>query len=133
MNIKPILRIALIGGVLCGVAWGVRTYWPHPLTGVWTGADDNRALKLTGAKDALPLWWTFMKEASADRPGSDFVRPEGVIAARICVESGMLARSGCPKKQEELFIVGTEPLRECALHRGGFIGWLDRLTRPRAR
>jgi membrane carboxypeptidase/penicillin-binding protein len=74
-----------------------------------------------------------MKEASADRPSGDFVRPDGVVSVRICVESGMLARSGCPKKLEEFFIAGTEPLRECALHRGGIIGWLDRLTRPRAR
>ncbi|MFI5347753.1 MAG: PBP1A family penicillin-binding protein [Elusimicrobiota bacterium] len=111
-------------------AWFIG-YTSSLLTGVWTGADDNRALKLTGAKDALPLWSAFMKEASADRPGSDFVRPEGVISARICVESGMLARSGCPKKLDEFFIVGTEPLRDCVLHRGGFIGWLDRMTRPR--
>ncbi len=98
------------------------------LTGVWTGADDNRALKLTGAKDALPLWAAFMKEASADRPAGEFVRPDGVVQVRICVESGMRARSGCPKKLDELFAAGTEPLRECALHRGGIMGWLQRLT-----
>jgi penicillin-binding protein 1B len=111
-------------------AWFIG-YTSSLLTGAWTGADDNRALKLTGAKDALPLWWTFMKEASADRPGVEFVKPDGVISTRICVESGMLARSGCPKKLDELFIAGTEPLRDCMLHRGGFVGWLDRMTRPR--
>ena len=111
-------------------AWFIG-YTSSLLTGAWTGADDNRALKLTGAKDALPLWWTFMKEAQADRPGVEFVKPDGVISSRICVESGMLARSGCPKKLDEMFIAGTEPLRDCVLHRGGFIGWLDRMTRPR--
>lgn len=113
-------------------AWFIG-YTSSLLTGVWTGADDNRALKLTGAKDALPLWKAFMQDALADRPAGEFVRPEGVVTARICVESGMLARSGCPRKLDELFISGTEPLRECALHRGGIIGWLDRLTRPRGR
>ncbi|MBI3565476.1 MAG: PBP1A family penicillin-binding protein [Elusimicrobia bacterium] len=111
-------------------AWFVG-YTPALLTGVWTGADDNRALKLTGAKDALPLWAAFMREASADRPGGDFVRPDGVVEARICLESGMRAVSGCPKKRDELFIAGTEPLRDCVLHRGGLMGWFERLTSPR--
>ncbi|HEX4048644.1 MAG TPA: PBP1A family penicillin-binding protein [Elusimicrobiota bacterium] len=109
-------------------AWFVG-YTSSILAGVWTGADDDRALKLTGAKDALPLWAKFMIEASADRPAEEFVRPDGLVQVRICVESGMLARSGCPKKLDELFIVGTEPMRECPLHRGGIMGWFDRLTR----
>ena len=113
-------------------AWFIG-YTPSLLVGVWTGADDNRALKLTGAKDALPLWARFMKEAVADRPAGDFVRPEGVVSVRICAESGMVARSGCPRKLDELFISGSEPTRECALHRGGVRGWLDRLTRSRTR
>jgi hypothetical protein len=39
----------------------------------------------------------------------------------------MLALSGCPLKRDELFIPGTEPQRECTLHRGGLKGWWDRL------
>jgi membrane carboxypeptidase/penicillin-binding protein len=112
-------------------AWFVG-YTTSLLAGVWTGADDNRALKLTGAKDALPLWAKFMKEAVADRPADDFVQPDGLVRIRICVESGMVARSGCPKKLDELFIAGTEPTRECLLHRGGIMGWFDRLTKPRS-
>jgi penicillin-binding protein 1B len=107
-------------------AWFVG-YTSSLLAGVWTGSDENRALKLTGAKDALPLWAKFMKEAISDRPAEEFVRPPGVVQVRICTESGMLARSGCPKKLDELFIAGTEPTRECPLHRGGIMGWIDRL------
>jgi penicillin-binding protein 1B len=112
-------------------AWFVG-YTPSLLAGVWTGADDNRALKLTGAKDALPLWAKFMNEAASDRPADGFVRPDGLVSVRICLESGMIARSGCPRKLDELFVAGTEPTRECPLHRGGVMGWLDRLTRKRA-
>jgi penicillin-binding protein 1B len=111
-------------------AWFIG-YTTSLLAGAWVGDDRNRALKLTGAKDALPLWAAFMKEASADRPADEFARPPGVVEVRICVESGMLARSGCPKKLDEIFIAGTEPLHECALHRGGLMGWLDRMTGPR--
>ncbi len=110
-------------------AWFVG-YTPALLAGVWTGADDNRALKLTGAKDALPLWAAFMMEASADRPGGGFARPEGIVQVRICPDSGMRAISGCPNKRDELFIAGTEPLRDCLLHRGGVLGWFERLTHP---
>ncbi|HAZ08535.1 MAG TPA: hypothetical protein DCZ01_08465 [Elusimicrobia bacterium] len=109
-------------------AWFVG-YTTALLAGVWVGDDRNRALKLTGAKDALPLWAAFMKEASADREGGDFILAEGVAEVAICPESGMPARAGCPRKLVELFISGTEPLRECALHRGGIMGWLGRLTR----
>ncbi|MEK7384150.1 MAG: PBP1A family penicillin-binding protein [Elusimicrobiota bacterium] len=109
-------------------AWFVG-YTPALLTGVWVGDDANLALRLTGAKDALPLWAAFMKEAVADRPGGTFARAEGVREASICSVSGQLARSGCPRKRPEVFIPGTEPLLECALHKGGLRGWLERLTR----
>jgi penicillin-binding protein 1B len=111
-------------------AWFVG-YTTSLLAGVWVGDDRNRALKLTGAKDALPLWASFMKEAAADRPALEFVRPPGVALARICLDTGLLARSGCPRKRDEVFLAGSEPTRSCALHRGGILGWLDRLTRPR--
>jgi penicillin-binding protein 1B len=108
-------------------AWFVG-YTTTLLTGVWLGADDNRALRLTGAKDALPLWAAFMREANADRPGSNFTRPEGIVEVRICESSGLRARSGCPRKRDEVFIAGTEPTSDCSLHRGGLKGWFDRLT-----
>lgn len=107
-------------------AWFVG-YTSSLLAGVWAGDDSNRPLKLTGAKDALPLWAAFMKEAVADRPAEPFPRFEGLAAERVCAESGMLALSGCPVKRDELFIPGTEPQRECSLHRGGLKGWWDRL------
>jgi len=107
-------------------AWFVG-YTSALLAGVWVGDDQNRALKLTGSKDALPLWASFMKEAVADRPGEPFTRPESVIEVIVCPASGMVARSGCPGKHGELFLVGTEPRSDCALHRGGIVGWLQRM------
>jgi penicillin-binding protein 1B len=109
-------------------AWFVG-YTSALLAGVWVGDDNNRALKLTGAKDALPLWAAFMEEADADRPGETFPRPEGVLEILICPESGMLARSGCPHKRNEFFLSGTDPQRDCPLHPGGITGWLQRMLR----
>lgn len=111
-------------------AWFVG-YTSALLTGVWVGDDANKALKLTGAKDALPLWASFMKEADADRPGEPLPRPQSIVEVAVCPESGMVARSGCPKKHEELFIAGDEPRSECAIHRGGLAGWLQKILGPR--
>lgn len=110
-------------------AWFVG-YTSALLTGVWVGDDANKALKLTGAKDALPLWAAFMREADADRPGEPLPRPPSIVEVVVCPESGMVARSGCPNKHEELFIAGDEPRSECALHRGGLVGWLQRMLGP---
>ena len=107
-------------------AWFIG-YTSSLLAGVWVGDDQNRALTLTGAKNALPLWAAFMKEADADRPGEPFTRPDDVIEVMVCPDSGMVARSGCPHKHGELFLVGTEPRSDCALHRGGLVGWLKHL------
>jgi len=107
-------------------AWFVG-YTSALLAGVWVGDDQNRALKLTGSKDALPLWAAFMKEADADRPGEPFPRPANVLEVVVCPESGMVARSGCPGKRAELFLEDSQPRSECALHRGGIIGWLQKM------
>ncbi|MDD5657980.1 MAG: PBP1A family penicillin-binding protein, partial [Elusimicrobia bacterium] len=110
-------------------AWFVG-YTPRLLAGVWTGDDLNRAVKLTGAKDALPLWAEFMRQAD-DGPPATFVRPEGIATAAIDPASGLRARSGCPQRREEIFVAGTEPREECPLHRGGPWAWLKRFLVPR--
>ena len=111
-------------------AWFVG-YTTTLLAGVWVGDDQNRALKLTGAKDALPLWAALMREANADRPGAEFRRPEGVVETMTCGDSGMRALSGCPVKRLETFLAGSEPARDCALHSGGITGWLQKMLHKR--
>lgn len=110
-------------------AWFVG-YTPGLLAGVWVGDDRNRALRLTGAKDALPVWAEFMKEA-CEGPPAAFARPEGLVVKVIDPVSGQLARSGCPERRSEVFAAGTEPAQECALHSGGFFGWMKSWFRRR--
>ncbi len=47
---------------------------PSVTCGVWVGYDNRQSLgdKETGAKAALPIWMTFMKQAIADRPDEQF-------------------------------------------------------------
>jgi penicillin-binding protein 1B len=97
---------------------------------VWVGFDDNRELKLEGAKSALPIWADFMKRAAKMRKYKDakaFATPRGVVSTEICSDSGQLAASYCPNVRSESFIEGTEPALECQLHATQPQGLADRV------
>jgi penicillin-binding protein 1B len=86
---------------------------------VWVGFDDNRDLKLEGARSALPIWANFMKQAGEIAPyrsAHDFRAPSGVVSAQICSETGELAGADCPHARNEVFIAGTEPTTVCGKH-----------------
>jgi penicillin-binding protein 1B len=88
---------------------------------VWVGFDDYSQLDLEGARSALPIWAEFMKRAAAFREYHDvkyFQAPSGVVSIEIDPESGMPATPQCPKKINEYFISGTEPVGSCPLHGG---------------
>ncbi|MBI5241669.1 MAG: PBP1A family penicillin-binding protein [Elusimicrobia bacterium] len=108
-------------------AWFVG-YTPQLLAGAWVGDDRNRPLKLTGAKDALPVWAAFMK-AAAEGPAQPFLQPQGLVTVAIDPASGLKARAGCPQRRDEVFAAGTEPTQDCPLHKGGVWGWFKSLFR----
>jgi len=88
---------------------------------VWVGFDDYKQLDLEGARSALPIWAEFMKRAAEFRAYRDvkyFQPPSGVVSIQIDAESGMPATPQCPKKINEYFISGTEPVGSCPLHGG---------------
>jgi penicillin-binding protein 1B len=88
-------------------------YSPYLVAGVWVGFDDGTPIGLTGAKAALPLWVTFMKDALkgyADRP---FEVPSGIVFRDVDRHSGMLASTACPDAIQEAFLVGTQPTTTC--------------------
>jgi penicillin-binding protein 1B len=89
------------------------------LTVVWVGFDDNRDLNLEGAKSALPIWAEFMTRASKIAPyanAQNFRTPAGIRSIQICSQSGDLAGPECPSPRSEVFIDGTEPVKQCSLH-----------------
>jgi len=94
-------------------------YTPELVVGVWTGFDEKRSMgrNKTGARVALPLWVDIMKGAYPDNIGPNFDRPEGIVEAIVCEESGLLATPYCEKIRKEIFIKGNEPTRECDIHR----------------
>ena len=100
-------------------AWFVG-YSPDLVVGTWVGFDVRRRLgeKISGARAALPIWITFMKDVLADSPDKSFPQPTGIAHRVICRETGLLAREDCPAKRDEVFIEGTEPSRACGEHHG---------------
>jgi penicillin-binding protein 1B len=89
---------------------------------VWVGFDDYRELNLEGAKSALPIWTEFMKKAARLAPyrnAREFPEPGGLETARICLDSGKLARDFCPRTASQVFIAGTAPQDQCDMHGGG--------------
>ena len=95
-------------------AWFVG-FTPDLLVLVWVGYDDNRALGLTGAQAALPIWVDFMM-GSGRVTGRDFAEPEGMVREKVDPETGQLATWHCPEKVEEIFIEGTQPTTRCEAH-----------------
>ena len=85
---------------------------------VWVGYDSDEELPLTGALSALPIWTEFMKRAIAVPQYSDvtdFTPPPGIIHVEIDPDTGQLASPGCPKREMEYFIDGTQPQTYCGV------------------
>ena len=97
-------------------AWFVG-FTPELLTVVWVGFDDNQPLGLSGSTAALPIWTDFMKAALAGHSNEMFEVPEGIAFIDIDHDTGKLATPNCPRVLTESFIVGTEPVEYCPLHR----------------
>jgi len=93
-------------------------YTPTLAAGVWVGHDRLRTLgpDETGARAALPIWLAFVREALRDQPAEDFPVPEGVVTARVDLDTGFLANPTCPRPVLMAFLAGTAPTRACPVH-----------------
>jgi penicillin-binding protein 1B len=110
-------------------AWFVG-YTPRLVAGVWAGSDLPKALGVTGASAALPVWARFVKATvPAGSEGSEdpWPQPESIVTAVIDPNSGLLAKAGCRERRTELFVRGTEPAEPCPLHSSGPWGWFKRV------
>jgi penicillin-binding protein 1B len=94
-------------------AWFVG-YTPDLICLVWVGYDDNTPVRMTGAQAALPIWASFVTKIQNRFPVRDFPRPAGIVEKTIDPYTGKLAGYSCTHAVRELFIQGTEPLRECS-------------------
>ena len=112
-----------------GNAWFVG-YTPDLVAGVWVGNDKSaQSVGASGASLAAPIWADFIQRGLAGTPRSDFPRPQRVVEAEICAQSGLRPGWWCPRDdiKRELFIEGTEPRRYCDVHSPLDWNWWERL------
>ena len=110
-------------------AWFVG-YTPQLCCAVWVGYDQGKAANLFGGSAAGPIWASFIRNASANLPPNDFVRPNGVDLINVCLDTGLVAVEACPRKNTMAFTRNNQPNEICYLHQP-ITHWFDELFPPR--
>jgi penicillin-binding protein 1A len=131
-------------------------FTPNLVAGVWVGFDQPRTIVPGGfaSQVAVPVWASFMRQATRGHRRTWLERPDGLAAVEVCRLSGSLPTEGCAHAEvlldsgavarqsmvyTEYFAAGTEPANVCVLHpTRGLLGTLaswftsdDRPTPPR--
>lgn len=70
-------------------------FTPDLATCVWVGFDrkTQRNTRITGGRDAVPIWAAFMARATAGRESRDFWKPDDVYEVTVDAETGVTADS----------------------------------------
>lgn len=90
-----------------------------PSIGIKAGVNSNRSL--TSGETAW-MWGDIMKEAHTNVPVKNFDRPNGLVSASICKDSGKIATELCSQDQRgtrvysDIFHQGKIPTEYCDLH-----------------
>lgn len=81
-------------------------------TGVWVGFDDVRSLgaRESGARAALPIWVSFMREAIKLVPSMPFKIPDDIVYAKVDPKTGLRVPPDSEDGVIEIFVRGSEPL-----------------------
>jgi 1A family penicillin-binding protein len=123
-------------------AWFVG-FTPHLVTGVWIGFDKPSTIISNGyaGELAVPLWASFMREATKGDKPDWLERPANVVGVNVCRVSGLLPAGGCNSVDvisrdgnvetksmvyTEYFLKGTTPTEICPLHPSP--SFIDRLA-----
>ncbi len=81
---------------------------------VWVGFDQERPLGESeeGARTALPIWISFMREALRGVPEERRAMPEGIVTLRISPQTGELVSDENPAGMTEIFMASHLPQNE---------------------
>jgi penicillin-binding protein 1C len=117
---NSILKLSRPAAVKTGTTDDFRDNWtigytPGLVVGVWVGNADNSPMRdVSGISGAAPIWHEVMDRALAGTPVREFTVPPGVVQARICADSGLLATPLCPPDHQrmEYFIEGHAPTEQ---------------------
>lgn len=93
---------------LCGIT-------PYYSAATWYGYDTPEEVRRGGTNPAGLLWSTVMKGVHKNLDGKRFEKPDNIVTATICLDSGKVAGENCTRKQTLSFVKGTVP-SECDVH-----------------
>lgn len=102
-------------------------YTPYYTATTWTGYDNNAILDKNNGERNLSktLWRAVMSRIHEELPTESFTRPNGIVTASVCSQSGKLPIAGlCDAHQSvvtEYFAEGTVPTEYCDVHYQGNI------------
>ncbi|MBE0433071.1 PBP1A family penicillin-binding protein [candidate division WOR-3 bacterium] len=98
-------------------AWFIG-YTPEYACGIWSGYDNNDRIfrGATGGFVCAPIWGDIMARIDTLQ-NKEFARPSsGLASARVCAQTGLLARSFCPNVVDQVYVEGTQPTDSCEAH-----------------
>jgi len=88
-------------------------FTPELVAVVWIGFDQPRSIGVSSSRAAIPIWVDFMRQAVGSKVRGTFPRPRNVHSFAIDPKSGALAAASCPRRRQEYFLAGTEPVDMC--------------------
>ena len=96
---------------LCG-------FTPYYAAATWFGYDYPEVVYMPNLPDnpAMVIWSAIMDDIHEDLEGKRFERPDNIVTAKICTDSGKRATKECTHTYTEVFVEGTVP-DECDGHK----------------
>lgn len=100
-------------------------FTPYYTCASWAGYDNNVEMSRSGNNRedhvARDLWRAVMSRIHENLPNEQFTRPQGIVSASICTQSGLLPIPGvCDQTtRTEIFAEGTVPTENCTVHYSG--------------
>ncbi len=89
-------------------------YTSEYVVGVWVGNFSGAPMQsISGITGSAPLFRDIMIELHKEDYPAQFPAPAGVKKSRICLATGMLARTSCENQMEELFLASETPHDSC--------------------
>ena len=72
---------------------------PDYVSGIWIGFDTPKTIPTSQYQDSSRIWKNIFGDIAENEPHKNFEIPEGVVEAKYCTSSGMLATSSCKNTQ----------------------------------
>ncbi len=116
------LRLAFPVAAKTGTSKGYSDNWAAGFTRertvvAWAGNFDGTPMvQVSGITGAGPIFKRVLGRAMAGVSPAPLVDATGLVHASVCPLSGQLAAEHCPSAMDELFLAGTAPRVECAMH-----------------